>query len=284
MSVAFVFSGGASLGAIQVGMVQALDEADIRPELIVGTSVGAINGAWLAGGQPVEDLAALWRSLRRSDIFPLRPLVGLRGFLGHRSHLVPSSGLRRLLHRHLTFDRLEDARIPFSVVAADIHTGEAVRFHDGPAVDTILASAALPGVFAPVRIGDRTFIDGGVIDNTPITKAIDAGASEVWVLSTGYSCALPAPPKSALGVAMHAVALLVQQRLVLELRQRSYPVPVHLIPPLCPVTVSPIDFSQSSSLMDRARAGTSQWLRNGRPDAMSLLRLHDHGGSPEPAH
>ncbi len=276
MSVAFVFSGGASLGAIQAGMVSALYEADIRPEMIVGTSVGAINGAWLASGHPVEELTDLWLTLRRNHIFPLRPLAGLRGFVGQKSHLVPNSGLRRLLERYLTFENLEDAHIPFSVVAAELQTGEAVLLDTGPAVLAILASSALPGIFAPIRIGDRTFTDGGVVDNTPISKAIDGGATEVWVLSTGYSCALPAPPRGALNVAMHAVALLVQQRLVLELRHRQYPVPVHLIPPPCPVSVSPIDFSQSASLIERAHAGTTQWLRNGRPDAMPLLEVHHH--------
>ncbi len=276
MTVAYVLSGGASLGAVQVGMAQALADEGIRPERIIGTSVGAVNGAYLAGGRSPDDLAEVWLALRRNDLFPVRLFGGLMGVLGRRSHLVPNRGLRRLLEEHLEFDRLEDAPIPFSAVAADARTGESVQLDRGPTVDAILASAALPGVFPPVRIGDRTLIDGGVIDNTPISKAIAAGATDVWVLSTGYSCSLAEPPSSALGSAMHAIALLVQQRLVLELRDRTYPVPIHLVPPPCPVTVTPVDFGQTASLIERARAGTRQWLANGQPSAMPLIRIHGH--------
>jgi NTE family protein len=139
-----------------------------------------------------------------------------------------------------------------------------------------MASAALPAVLPSVKLGKRVLIDGGVSNNTPITRAIEAGATEVWVLSTGYSCGLPAPPQTAIAMAMHSVALLVQQRLVLETSRRSYPVPVHLIPPPCPISVTPIDFSQTNQLIERAHAGTRQWLANGKPHAMPLIAPHFH--------
>lgn len=276
MTTAFVLSGGASLGAIQVGMAQALEAEGISPDMVIGTSVGAVNGAWLAAGRPISELSDLWLSLRSRQIFPVRPLVGLRGFIGRSSHLVPNSGLRRLLTDHMAFDRLEDAPIPFSVIATDVSTGDEVRLDHGPAVTAILASAAIPGVFPPIEIDGQTFIDGGIVDNTPISQAIAAGATDVWVLSTGYSCALPAPPKAALAMALHGLALLVQRRLIVETLDREYPVPVHLIPPPCPITVTPIDFSQSAELIDRARRGTAQWIANGQPFALPLLG-HDHG-------
>lgn len=271
MTTAFVLSGGASLGSIQVGMAQALFDEGIRPDLVVGTSVGAINGAWLAGERPIDDLIALWRSLRTRQIFPLRPLTGFRGFIGRSPNLVPNSGLRSLLERHVPFAALEDAAIPFSVIVADVSTGEEVRLDRGPAVDAILASAAIPGVFPPVAIGGRWFIDGGIVDNTPISQAIAAGATDVWVLSTGYSCALPTPPRSAVAMALHGLAMLVEQRFIAETSRRTYPVPVHLIPPPCPISVTPMDFSQSGQLMDRARRGTAQWIANGEPFAIPLL-------------
>ncbi len=276
MPTAFVLSGGASLGSIQVGMAIALAEAGIEPDLIVGSSVGAINGACLASTKPAGDLAELWRGLRRTDLFPLRPLVGLRGFLGRRSHFVPNTGLRRLLERHIAFALLEDAPVPFTAITTDSRSGDEVAITSGPAVPAILASAALPGVFPPVEIGGRLLIDGGVVNNTPITDAIEAGATEVWVLSTGYSCALSEPPRSALAMAMHSIALLVQQRLVLETSMRNYPVPVHLIPPPCPISVTPIDFSQTRNLIDRAHEGTRQWLADGCPNAMPLVVPHRH--------
>jgi NTE family protein len=196
--------------------------------------------------------------------------------VGRRSHFVPNSGLGRLLERHLGFAHLEDAPVPFTVIATDARSGDEVPLSNGPAVPAILASAALPGVFPPVEIGGRLLIDGGVVNNTPITHAIEAGATEVWVLSTGYSCGLTQPPTSAMAMAMHSIALLVQQRLVLETATRDYPVPVHLIPPPCPISVTPIDFSQTGELIDRAHAGTRQWVANGCLHAMPLLVPHPH--------
>jgi NTE family protein len=274
---AFVLSGGASLGASQVGMARVLQEEGIHPEMIVGSSVGAVNGAWLAGGCSPDELADVWRSMRRQDLFPTRLPLGLRAFLGRSSHYVPDAGLRRLLEQHVRFSRLEDAEIPLAVVATEIPSGAEVVLQHGPSVDAILASAALPAIFPPVTIDGRVLIDGGVVNNTPITTAIELGATDVWVLSTGSSCALAAPPTSALAMAMHAVGLMVQRRLALEIAIRDYDVAVHLIPPPCPIDVSPIDFSKTEELIERAAAGTREWLDAGQPDSMHLLAPHVHG-------
>jgi NTE family protein len=265
MTTAFVFSGGASLGSIQVGMAVALAERGITPDLIVGTSVGAINGAWLAGGRSAADLAVLWRDLRRPDLFPMRPLLGLRAFVGRSNHFVPDSALRHTLQRHLPIDRIEDAVIPLIVVAADALSGEEVLLSSGNAVDAVVASASLPAIFPPADVGGRLLIDGAVINNTPISTAIAAGATDVWVLSTGYSCDLVEPPDTAIGAALQAVGLMVQRRFVLEMAANTYTVPVRLIPPPCPVTASPIDFSQSADLIERAAADTRRWLDDDQP-------------------
>ena len=123
-TVAFVLSGGASLGAIQVGMLRALYERGIRPDLIVGTSAGALNGAYIASRPQTvvtaDSLARIWRELRRGQVFPVNPLTGLLGFLGARDHLVPESGLRRLIERHVECHTLEEMPIPLHVVAVDV--------------------------------------------------------------------------------------------------------------------------------------------------------------------
>src|SRR5436305_1516978 len=150
MSIAFVLSGGASLGAIQVGMLRALLERDIRPDLIVGTSVGAVNGAFVAsrGFEPetIDDLAELWLGMRRGRVFPVEPVTGLLGFLGARRNLVPGAALRRLVARHAEHERLEDLPIPLHVIACDVVAGREVRLSAGPLVDAVMASAAIPGV------------------------------------------------------------------------------------------------------------------------------------------
>jgi NTE family protein len=290
MTTAFVLSGGASLGAIQVGMLQALSGGGLRPDLLAGTSVGALNAAWVAADATPEStdrLANVWRSLRRADIFPFQPLRGLWGFIGRRSSLLDAAAVRSLLRRHLRFDRLEEAPIPLHVVAVDVLSGRDVRFSTGDAVEAIMASAAIPGVFAPVAIGGSFYMDGGVVNNTPISHAVDLGADTVWVLPTGYPCSLPEPPQSALGMALHGLAVLVQHRLAADVARYERVVDLRVVPPLCPVTVSPADFSQTAELIDRARSATEIWLAS-RPTPThqaSLLEPHTHGsrGDPEGA-
>ncbi len=271
---AFVFSGGASHGSIQVGMAMALAERGITPDLIVGTSVGAINGSWLAGGRPATELATVWDDLRRQDLFPTRPVLGLKAFLGRSTHFVPDTAIRSMLRKRLPMSRIEDAEVPLIIVSADALSGEEVLLTEGNAVDAVTASASLPAIFPPAktRVGgrDRLLVDGAVINNTPITTAIEAGATDVWVLSTGYSCDLVEPPATAIAAALHAVSLMVQRRFVLEMEANTYAVPIHLVPPPCPVTVSPIDFSHSTALIERALEGTRSWLDAGEPHALAV--------------
>lgn len=281
MTTAFVLSGRASLGSIQVGMLLALAEAGIAPEMIVGTSVGAVNGGWIASRPDlagVTGLADLWRSLSRSDVFPTRPLAGLVGFLGRRPNLVPDSGLRRLLEDNLGFSRLEDAPIPLHVVATDVLSGEDVLLSSGDAADAIAASAAIPAVFPPVTIDSRDLIDGGVVNNTPLSHAVARGGDVIWVLPTGYSCALPESPKGALAMALHALTLAVNQRLAIDVARFESRVDLRVIPPLCPIRVSPADFSQSAQLIERSHDATRQWLssRHAVTGQAALLEPHRH--------
>lgn len=256
-------------------MAKALADDGIKPDLLVGSSVGALNGAWLAADLPLDELADVWRGIKRQDLFPVRPFTGVLGLLGRGDHLVPDSGLRRLLNKFFRGHRLESGKIPLTVIATEVSSGEEVALSEGSLVPAVMASAALPGIFPIVEIDGRRLFDGGVTNNTPITRAIEAGADEVWVLSTGYSCGLMKAPKGALALALHSAGLLVQQRLVLETSRKNYPVPVYLIPPPCPIDVTPVDFSQADHLMERALKGTRQWLGNGCPNAMPLIN-HGH--------
>jgi NTE family protein len=260
MSTAFVLSGGANLGAAQVGMLQALAEAGVHADLVVGTSVGALNGAWVAQRGDLNQLGDLWRSLRRSDVFPADPLRGLLGFAGIRDHLVSDRGLRRLLGDHLTFTRLEDAPTPLHVVATDLLSGEGVLLIQGNAIDAILASAAIPGVLPPIQIAGRTPVDGGVVNNTPISHAVELGATTVWVLATGYSCSLPGPPRGALATALQAATLVIHQRLSVDIAKYAGVVDLRVVPPLCPISIAPTDFSHADELINRAYQHTATWL------------------------
>lgn len=285
MTTAFVFSGGGSLGAVQAGMLLALAEANISPDLVVGTSVGAINAAWVAGHPDVEGayrLATIWRGVRRNDVFPTHLVSGLLGFVGKRNCLVPSDNLSRLIAANLTFESLENAKLPVIVVAADVTTGMEIVLSEGNALDALVASSAIPGVFPPVVIGAHTLVDGGVLNNAPISHAIEAGATKVYVLPTGYACALSEAPRGALAVAMQSITLMVHQRLASDVEKYQGTVELHVMPPLCPLTVSPLDFSHTDELIERARASTRDWLASGASgsarDQVSILRLHRHEG------
>lgn len=287
---AFVLSGGAGLGAIQVGMLRALFERGITPELIVGTSAGAINGAFIASRAPTvgtaDALGDVWGGLRRGAVFPTRPLTGLMGFLGRGDHLVPDDGLRRLVTAHVDVADLEELRTPLHVVATDVLSGAEVRLSTGPVVDAVLASAAIPGVFPPVEIGGRRLVDGGVADNTPISHAVALGADEIYVLPTGYACGLTAPPRGALAMLLHAMSLLVQQRLHLEIELYAAHVRLVVLPPPCPLRIQPIDFSHAAELIERAYGDSSELLdaleHSGSARtaiaAADLLVPHDHAG------
>ncbi len=278
---AFVFAGGGSLGSVQVGMLLALEAHGIKPDLIVGSSVGAINGAYYAGAptaEGIERLRQIWIGLRRTDIFPIG-LNSLLGLFWSRSFLVHSRGLRSLLRRHLQYDRLEAARVPVYVVATDLLSGETVALAKGSVEDAIIASSAIPAAFAPVRLDDRYLVDGAVANNTPIRVAVQLGATRIIVLPTGFGCALDMPPRSTIGTALHAITLMIARQLVSDLDSIAGAAEIITVPPLCPLNCSPYDFSQSEELIKRAAESTEKWLAtNGlEPGAIPrALRAHHH--------
>jgi NTE family protein len=280
MTTALVLSGGGSLGAVQAGMLVALDEAGVVPDLLVGTSVGALNAAFVARrGWPgaTEGLAEIWTGIRRSDVFPLSLRRVLRAARGRHDHAVPVSGLARLLATHLPYGDIEDAAVRLAVVATDVMTGREVVLTSGPVADAVLASAALPGVFPPVVVDGRPLIDGGLVNHTPVTVAARLGAHRIYVLPTGYACALPAAPGSALGMALHAFSLAVHQRLALDVVSLGSTVELLVAPPLCPLRVGPSDFSQAAELIERSRAATAAWLvQSPRGEPGADLGLHEH--------
>lgn len=250
--VAFVLSGGSSLGSIQVGMLQALFEARIKPDFLVGTSVGAVNAAWIAGSPDdagVAKLKQIWLNLRRDDVFPLS-WAAATGLLGRSNHFVSNGAMRSLLERHLPYKRLEQARLPVHVVTSELKSGQAVVLSSGPAVPALLASCAIPGVFPPVMVGRRQLVDGGVANHTPIKAAVSLGAKRIYVLPVTYPW-LYEEPSNALGMALQALARMVAQRLDSEVAAYQDAAEIVVIPPLAPLAVSPADFNHSAELIER---------------------------------
>jgi NTE family protein len=280
VTTAFVLTGGGSLGAVQVGMATALHEAAIRPDLLVGTSVGAVNAAYLAGPGSADErlsgLAGLWREMRRQDVFAVRPGRWLAATRGLAPSLFSGTALRQLLTRRLGYESMDDARIPLLVTATDLVTGHGVVLRHGSVVTAVTASAAVPGVLPPVVHGGKTLVDGAIGELDLLARTAAEGVSDIYLLPAGYPCA-GGRSASALATAMTALSLLLHRQLAVQVRGYAGSPRLHLVPPLCPLSVSPADFSQGSALMSRAFESTDLWLAAGpdRGDA-SALRLHTH--------
>jgi NTE family protein len=263
---AWVFAGGGSLGAVQVGMLKALTRHKAQPDFVVGASVGAINGAYFAGKPGARGVAALekiWLGIRQEDIFPVGLRSGLAVLVGHRNYLVDPSSLEALIAKLLPFQRIEDSALPCHVVATDIYNGHEVCFSAGDAHKAVLASASIPAVFPPVQYGERYLVDGGVANNTPISTAVQLGAERVLVLPTGFSCSISRPPATMVAMALHALNLMIMKQLVQDIAVLKRRVEIIVVPPLCPVEVTPYEFSQTAELIERADRSTRKWLEEG---------------------
>jgi NTE family protein len=278
---AFVFAGGGSFGAIQVGMLQSLAAHGIAADMVVGSSVGALNGAFYAGDpslKGVQRLADIWRGLKRHDVFPMTWRT-LLGFLWRRDFLITHDGIRKLIDDHIPFRKLEDAQLPVHVVTTDIITGDSIVLSEGSTSDAIVASTAIPGAFSPIHYKNYYLADGAISSNTPIRVAVAKGARRLIILPTGHACANNAPPVGAVANALHALTLLIARQLVNELENLGPHIEYYVVPPLCPLVGSPYDFSRTGEHIDRAALATDAWLsQNGltRREIPHELRPHDH--------
>jgi NTE family protein len=278
---AFVLAGGGSFGAIQVGMMHSLAAHGISPDMVVGSSVGAINGAYYAGDPTLKgvlQLETIWRGLRRQDVFPLT-MRAVLSFLWRRDFLIPHDGIQKLIDDHIPFSNLEDATLPLHIVTTNIVSGDSVVLSEGPVAQAVIASTAIPGAFAPIQYKDLYLADGAISSNTPINVAVAKGATRLIILPTGYACAPHEPPKGAVANALHALTLLIARQLVDELENLDPGIEYFVVPPLCPLVGSPYDFSRTEDHIVRAIRTTDTWLAQGGLEQGGIpggLRPHSH--------
>jgi len=264
---AFVLSGGASLGALQVGMLRALYERGIVPDFFVGASVGALNAAFVAGRpqtvETIDELADVWRTLRREDVFPVGWRTLVAGLAGNGDHVASDHGLRELARRHLRIQRIEDAVVPVHFVTFDVVKGEEMLISRGPALEALLAAAAIPGLLPSVRWGGRRLIDGGVVNNTPISHAVALGAERVYVLPTASgSRKLDKPPHGALEAAVHAITLMIESQNRAGIADYADKVRLVVMPAPNPHHVQPTDFRHTQDLIEGALTAARESLGN----------------------
>lgn len=280
---AFVFAGGGSLGAVQVGMLKALAAASVQPDVLLGSSVGAFNAAYVAH-HPDRDsltrLEAIWRAVRRGDVIPISPWQAFLGLFRH-NYLVSAQGLEKLAWRHFGQSLLEDAPVECHLTATDLLDGSRVLLSSGLTVEALLASTAIPAVFPPLRQGNRLLIDGGVASNSPIGSSIECGADRGIVLPTGISCARQPSemPANALEMAMHSLNLLITRQLVADAEVFRNRARITIVPPLCPLDVSIFSFEKTGELIERGEQQTLEWIDRGGLESTVVpeaIRPHRH--------
>jgi NTE family protein len=230
---AFVLGGGGVLGAHEVGMLRALAESSIVPDLILGTSVGAINGALFASDPTtagVDRLSELWRDSNVAELSPSAVLRRIATLARSGTHLESLEVAREHLLAALPVRRVEDLQIRFQCVAASIERAAEHWFITGDLADVVLASCAVPGILPPVKIGEEHFIDGGLVNSIPVARAVALGAKSIYVLQVGRLEKPLKPPKRPWEVGLVAFEVARRHRFAHDLQSLPDGVQLHVMP------------------------------------------------------
>ena len=273
MTTAFVLGGGGVLGAVEVGMLRALFERGITPDLVLGTSVGALNGAMVAR-QPdlsvIDGLTELWQGAGATgpEVYGDKPLRTVRRAVATGTHLWSATPLKQALHDEFGDLTFEELPVRFQVCAASIERAAEHWFSDGPLVDAVLASSAVPGVFPPVEIAGEHFLDGGLVNSIPVGRALALGARRVYVLQVGRVERPLEPPSNPFEVGMVAFEIARRHRFAADLASVPEGVAVHVLPTGAPDAprygdLSALryrDFSRTAERIDQAYRATLEHL------------------------
>ncbi|WP_328745288.1 patatin-like phospholipase family protein [Streptomyces sp. NBC_00285] len=271
--VAVVVGAGGVLGAAHIGAGYALERRGFVPDMIIGTSVGALNGA-IAAAHPRRAapwLDHVWTQLRRRDVYPL-------GYLSSRTSVFTDRGLRRLIARAGLPSRIEELAVPFVAVATDLVTGAAVLLDRGDLASALLASAAIPGMLPPVVRAGRTLVDGGLIAYVPVLAALQAGAASVVVVATGpeSSPLRPVVPRRRAGaIAARAGLLLLHHQIERDLHEVSRHIPTVVLPTGIEAWPAPWDFGQTQRLISTTCLTAERFLDGLRISGPGLYRVDD---------
>ena len=235
MTTAFVLGGGGVLGAVEVGMLRALFERGITPDLVLGTSVGALNGAMVARDPTpavIDRLTSLWRGASENgrEVYGDRRLRTVRRAVSTGTHIYSAGPLKKRLAEELGDITFEELPVRFQVCAASIERAAEHWFDSGPVVDAVVASAAVPGLLPPARVGDEHYLDGGIVNSVPLGRAVRLGATRVFVLQVGRIDRPLSVPRRPWEVARVSFEIARRHRFVRELAELPDGVEAHVLP------------------------------------------------------
>jgi NTE family protein len=261
--VGYVLGGGGSLGAVQVGMLQALGERNILPDIVTGTSVGSLNGAVLAmePRSAANRLSHQWARVTRDRVFPGGLLAQARTLQHNRTHLFPSTGLAKVISDFIGAEvKFADLALPFAAVTTDIATARPHVLRDGLLLPALLASSAIPGIFPPVELGPLRLYDGGLVANVPMRQAVAMGARSLVVLDCNFPGTVPEPAGSIAEVLFYTVMVTIRSQAILEAPLVAADVPVVYLHGPDPHRISPLDFRHTGMLIEAAYEAARSFL------------------------
>lgn len=262
--VAFVLSGGGNLGAVQVGMIRALLEEGILPDLVVGCSVGALNGAALADDptiEGVERLEQVWRSIEGNDLMPRNLLPNAVALARKGEAIHDNDGLRKLVDQSMRARTFRELTIPFQCVATDVAGVAEVWFDKGLLTDAVLASSAMPALYPAVEIEGVRYLDGAIVNDVPLSRAVELGATTLYILQVGSFSRPRSQPRRPLDVAVQAYWIARHYRYKRDLDSLPAGVTAHVLPHGQPPLMRYNDFTRTAELISTAYEASLEYLR-----------------------
>ncbi|MCI0856493.1 MAG: patatin-like phospholipase family protein [Chloroflexi bacterium] len=253
---ALVLSGGGAMGALQAGILRVLTRRGFRPSRIVGTSVGALNAAFLAfhpGETGGEMLVNVWRSLQDEHYLRINPVrVALR-IASRKLYLVNNDFLQKLIAEHIVIDDFSSTEVPLYIAATNLATGRKHVFNEGSVSQAVLASSAIPGIFSPVEIEGDFYVDGGVTANLDLETAVEAGAKQILAIDLSHCFEVP-DPSNVMDVVTRTVEIVLRERVEQDVRRLGEKTEIALLQPRIESGPGVGDLSQASSLLEQGEA------------------------------
>jgi NTE family protein len=291
--IAFVLSGGGNRGALQAGALQALFASGIQPDLIVGTSAGALNGAFIGlfpSQEGADRLADLWRNVRKQDVFPGNLLTMAWRFITGQDSLIDNLALRSFVERQLPPDRTTfgDVAVPLYVTGANINTHTLFLFGEDPKaklVDAVMISSAIPPELPPIEYNGYQYMDGGLVTVVPIEIAMEKGATEIYAINVSYAGEPQSEVHGVWNIAQRAITTLIHQQLVDDLEEAAEAgdaLDLHNIPIRAFSNIALTDFDHMPEMVAEGRRAMEEYLANPQPTTRGIIYAQAFGETQSP--